>query len=282
MWEVDDVTSVEVVEEGPVRGGLKISKKFMDSTIIQTIYIYADTPRIDFDTYVDWKEDQVLLKAAFPVDVHNDKATFDIQFGNVERPTHWNTSWDYARFEVCAHKWVDISEDGYGVSLMNDCKYGYDVRDSNMRITLIKSGNEPFDQADREEHVFTYSLYPHAGDWKDGNTQHMAYSLNTPFYTKYEEKHDGKLPARLSFMDIDAENVMVETIKKAEDSDEIVVRCHEFYNRRSDVNMKFFNKVKKVVECNLMERNEKGIDFNEEGFSFRIEPYEIKTFKITF
>lgn len=132
--------------------------------------MYNDIPRIDFNNKIDWKEKQILLKVAFPVDIHADKATYEIQFGNIERPTHWNTSWDYARFEVPAHKWADLSEGGYGVSLLNDSKYGYDIKDLVMRLTLLKSAIYPNEEADKEIHEFVYSLYPHKGDWKDGNT----------------------------------------------------------------------------------------------------------------
>lgn len=281
MWEVDEVEKVEVLENGPVRSGVRIYKKFMDSTIIQNIYIYEDIPRIDFDTFVDWKEDQVLLKAAFPVDVHADKATYDIQFGNVERPTHWNTSWDLARFEVCAHKWADLSEDGFGVSLLNDCKYGYDIKDGVMRITLLKSGMHPNPEADREEHRFIYSLYPHSGDWRDGNTVKIGYQLNVPAYAVVEQAHEGLLPSTLSMIGVDCDNVIVETVKKAEDSDELVIRLYECYNRRTDVTLTFFKPLSKVVECNLMEKDIQPVDVQGNTFSFQIKPYEIKTFKLS-
>jgi alpha-mannosidase len=280
MWEVDEVEKVEVIENGPVRSGVRVYKKFMDSTIIQNIYIYQDIPRIDFDSYVDWKEDQVLLKAAFPVDVHADKATYDIQFGNVERPTHWNTSWDLARFEVCAHKWADLSEEGFGVSLLNDCKYGHDIKDGVMRITLLKSGMHPNNKADREEHRFVYSLYPHAGDWKDGNTVKMGYQLNVPVYAKVEQAHEGTLPPVLSVISVDCDNVIVETIKKAEDSDDLIIRLYECYNKRTDVTLTFFKPLLRVVECNLMEKDIQPVDVQENTFSFQIKPYEIKTFKL--
>lgn len=281
MWEVDEVEKVEVLENGPVRGGVRIYKKFMDSTIIQNIYIYEDIPRIDFDTFIDWKEDQVLLKAAFPVDIRADKATYDIQFGNVERPTHWNTSWDLARFEVCAHKWADLSEDGYGVSLLNDCKYGYDIKDGVMRITLLKSGMHPNPEADREEHRFVYSLYPHAGGWREGNTVKMGYQLNVPAYARVEQAHEGVLPSALSMISVDCDNVIVETVKKAEDSDDLIIRLYECYNRRSDVTLTFFKPLSKVVECNLMEKDIQPVDVQGNKFSFQIKPYEIKTFKLT-
>lgn len=280
MWEVDDIEKIEVIENGPVRGCIAIHKKFMDSTIIQKMYIYKDIARIDFDTYVDWHETQVLLKAAFPVDLHTDKATYEIQFGNVERPTHWNTSWDTARFEVCGQKWADLSEDNYGVSLLNDCKYGHDIKDGNMRLTLLKSGIEPNKEADRGEHNFVYSIYPHNGDWKKANTPQMAYSLNIPLYTKVEEAHKGQLPNQLSMLKINEPNVIIETIKKAEDSDHIIVRMYECFNKRTNVKVELYKELAQVIECNLMERNLEEITPQGNSFTFQIQPYEIKTFKI--
>ncbi len=281
MWEIDDVENIEIIENGPVRGRLRITRRFMDSVIKQDICIYEDTPGIDFDTYVDWKESQILLKAAFPVDIHADKATYDIQYGNVERPTHFNTSWDTARFEVCGHKWADISEDGFGVSLMNDCKYGYDIKDGVMRLTLIKSGIEPNKDADKEEHFFKYSLYPHEGNWKKGNTVQKAYEINVPLIASIEKAHKGSLPEKLSFITLNKDNVILETVKKAEDSDDIVVRMYECYNRRTEVKLTFFNDFIKICECNLLERDINEISFEKNSFSFTIKPYEIKTFKIS-
>ncbi|SHE36658.1 alpha-mannosidase [Caldanaerobius fijiensis DSM 17918] len=281
MWEINDVESIEVVENGPVRAALKIKRKFLDSTIEQIMYIYNDIPRIDFATRIDWKEKQILLKAAFPVDIHADKATYEIQYGNVERPTHWNTSWDYARFEVPAHKWVDLSEGGYGVSLLNDCKYGHDIKDSVMRLTLLKSATQPNVDADREVHEFTYSLYPHSGDWKAADVVSMAYNLNCPMYAKVEAPHEGTLPAQLSLLNVDKSNVVVEVVKKAEDSDDIIVRMYECYNTRTKVKFTFFKQLERVAECDLMENEVKELDFDGNTFSFEIKPYEIKTFKLS-
>jgi alpha-mannosidase len=280
MWEVNEVESIEVVELGPVRASLKISRKFEDSIIIQTLYIYKDIPRIDFSTWIDWKERQVLLKAAFPVDVHSDKATYEIQYGNLERPTHWNTSWDKARFEVCAHKWADLSEGGYGVAILNDCKYGHDVKDSVMRLTLLKSPISPNEDSDREIHEFNYSLYPHCGDWKEGKVIPMAYSFNCPMYVKLVEPQKGILPENLSFISIDKENVIVEVIKKAENSEDIIVRLYECYNKRTKVVCRLVNNIEQVNECDLMEQELSEIAPEDNRFEFTIKPYEIKTFKI--
>jgi alpha-mannosidase len=280
MWEVDSVESAGITEAGAVKSTVKVVRRFCDSTITQEISIFNDIPRIDFKTVIDWKETHVLLKAAFPVDIHSDKATYDIQFGNVERPTHWNTSWDQARFEVCAHKWADLSEDGYGVSLLNDCKYGYDIKDGVMRLTLLKSSKEPNPDADREVHEFTYSLYPHRGDFKAAGTVNAAYAFNCPLYAKVENPHEGSLPSLFSLMSVDKENVVLETVKKAEDSGDIVVRLYECYNRRTTVTLITGCAISDAWECDLMENTLVRLSHDENSISFEIQPYEIKTFKL--
>jgi alpha-mannosidase len=280
MWKVDDVQSIEVIEKGPVRAALKIERKFLDSTIVQKVYIYNDIPRIDFNNYVDWKEHQVLLKAAFPIEINTNKATYEIQYGNVERPTHNNTSWDVASFEVVGQKWADLSEGDFGVSLLNDSKYGHDIKNGFMRLTLIKSGIEPNPTTDQEEHYFTYSLYPHGGDWKEANTVQMAYNLNSPLHAAVENAHAGKLANELSILKVDKDNVIIEVVKKAEDSDDIIVRLYECHNKRSRVNMTVFNELESVIECNLMERDLQHVEFDKNNFSFEIKPYEIKSFKL--
>lgn len=281
-WELDNVTEIAVIEQGPVRGGIRICKRFLDSQIVQNIYIYKDLPRVDFDTFIDWRENQILLKAAFPVDVHAVKATYDIQFGNVERPTHRNTSWDVAQFEVCAHKWVDLSESGYGVSLINDCKYGHDIKDGVLRLTLLKSGKYPNPDADRETHHFLYSLYPHNGDWREGRTIAAAYSLNVPLYAKREDPHQGNLPDGLSFFNINQENIIMETVKKAEDSEAIIVRLYEGYNRRTRATLNCFQEIDQAWECDLMENDMKKMRITKNGIRLEMKPYEIKTLKIQF
>ena len=207
MWNVDDVQNIEVVEEGPVRSTLRIERKFLESTIVQNIYVYKDLDRIDFNSYVDWKEHEILLKTSFPIDLNATEATYEIQYGNVKRPTHSNTSWDEARFEVCGQKWADLSEGDFGVSLLNNCKYGHDIQDGDMRLTLLKSGTHPWTETDQEEHFFTYSIYPHMGTWKEAHTVQKAYELNQPLYTKVCEKHEGILEDTLGLVKVNKDNM---------------------------------------------------------------------------
>jgi len=281
MWEIDDVQSIKIVEKGPLKATLEIKRNFLDSTIVQYMSIYKNTSVIDFDTTIDWKEKHILVKAAFPVDIHTEKATYDIQYGNVERPTHWNTSWDIAKFEVCGHKWADLSEDDYGVSLMNDCKYGYDIKDSLMRLTLLKSSTSPNEDADREVHNFKYSLYPHVGDWKNGDTVKRAYELNVPVYTTIASANNGTMSNEASFITLDKGNVIAEVVKQGEKTEDTIIRVYECHNRRTNVKLNFFKDIKEVTECDLEEiKDYENIKTSNGEFEFEIKPYEIKTFKL--
>ncbi|MBU3133814.1 alpha-mannosidase [Clostridium gasigenes] len=280
MWKIDNIENIEVIEEGPVRSTLKIERKFLESIIIQKIYVYNDLGRIDFDTYIDWKEENILLKAAFPIDTNASEATFEIQYGNVTRPTHNNTSWEVASFEVCAHKWADISEGDFGVSILNNSKYGHDIKEGNMRLTLLKSTSDPNPSADKEEHYFTYSLYSHVGTWKEADTTQRAYELNVPLYTKVEEAHAGKLAENISLVNVNKNNIIIEVVKKAEDTDHLIVRMYEFHNKRTNATLEFFKDIEEICECNLMERDLETINATGNKIDFTIKPYEILTFKV--
>ncbi len=280
MWEITEALNIEYTEKGPLMGGLRITRQFLDSVLVQELVIYRDIPRIDFITHVDWKEKQMLLKVKFPLDLHGDKAAFDIQYGNVERMTHKNTSWDFARFEVCAHKWVDISEDGYGVSLLNDCKYGHDIKEGDLRLTLIKSAVDPNEEADRERHEFTYSLFPHDGNWKQAHTVARAYELNYPLYAAMTQAHEGTLPGELCVASVDKDNVIIEVIKEAEDGKDAILRLYECHGRRTQCRLKWFQNASQLYECDLMEHNLSLCGKDTDGIAFEIKPYEIKTYRI--
>ncbi|MCR5154028.1 MAG: alpha-mannosidase [Lachnospiraceae bacterium] len=276
-WPVTDVTSMEWTEKGPVRATLEIERHVMETVVKQKIHFYANTRRIDFETYVNWNFSEHLMKVHFPVDVHTDEATFDIQFGNLKRKIHKNTSWDVARFESCGHKWADLSEGGYGVSIMNDCKYGHSVLDGKLSLTLIKSGTEPDPQADRGEHFFTYSIYPHMGTWQEAGTEWESFNLNIPAKAVLASPAE----ERSSFMSVDKRNVVLETIKRAEDGDGIIVRLYETENTRSQVTVTCKDKLTDVTETNLVEEGcERSAKVDGNTFTFTIKPYEVKTFRI--
>lgn len=276
FWDVTDLQRMEWTELGPVRATLELERRVSNSTIFQKIHFYADCPRIDFETRVDWKEHQHLLKVHFPVDIHSDEATFEIQFGNVTRKTHFNTSWDQARFESCGQKWIDVSEGHYGVSLLNDCKYGHSVHDGNMAITLIKSGIEPNPTTDQEKHVFTYALYPHAETWRGAETVAQAYFLNQPAYAVV----GGRPGDAFSLASTDAKNVVVETIKQAEDENGVIVRMYECENARTQATLNWNRPFSEVQECNLLEEPIRTLPAHGNEIPFTILPYEIKTLRI--
>ena len=276
-WDAEKVDKIQWTEEGPVRATLEIQRTISNSVIKQKIHFYADSRRIDFSTWVDWKEHQHLLKVHFPVNIHSDEATFEVQFGNLKRKIHGNTSWDEARFESCGQKWMDISEGHYGVSLLNDCKYGYSAKDSNIALTLIKSGIEPNKTADQEEHVFTYALYPHKEMWSAAGTVQEAYKLNQPAYaTKGELKNTGK-----SFISTDKDNIIIETVKPAENGDGIIVRLYDCENSLTKATLNFAEgMLESVEECNLMEEKEADIEACGNSFTVSVKPYEIKTYRV--
>ncbi|MGL4800449.1 MAG: alpha-mannosidase [Cellulosilyticaceae bacterium] len=277
-WEIDEVVGFKWLEVGGVRATLQVERKFLSSTFIQKIHFYKETKRIDFETYVDWKQKQILVKVEFPVDVHTNVATYDIQFGNVERSTHQNTSWDFARFEVCAHKWADLSERNFGISLLNDCKYGHDIIDGNMRLTLIKSGIMPNPEADQEEHVFTYALLPHEGDFVKGQTHQEGYKLNVPVYvTKGKGYNEASMT---SLVTVDRDNVIIETVKQGEYEEGTILRAYEYTNTRTEAMITWYGEVDKVYECDLMEQRLSEIEVTEGRFKIQINPYEIKTYLV--
>ena len=283
LQPVDDLTDVVVEETGPLRAVLRLQWHFRSSTITQRMMIYANSPRIDFRTEVDWHEQQTLLKVAFPIAVRTTKATYDIQWGNIERPTHWNTSWDWARFETVGHKWVDLSEGNYGMALLNDCKYGHDVKDNIMRLTLIKSPVRPDPQADQGYHQFTYSLLPHAGGWRDGDVVPQAYDLNYPLRaTSIAAQPAGRAPTYFAFATTPSEHIIVETVKRAEDDDAWIVRAYEYKQQRGDVTIRFGMPVARVAECNLLEEVIDEVPVQHQQISFAVAPYEVRTWKVWF
>lgn len=275
-WDVDQLESMEWTEMGPVRATLELVRKESNSLIRQKIHFYADSRRIEFETYVDWKEHQTLLKVHFPINVHTDEATFEVQFGNVTRKVHTNTSWDKARFESCGQKWMDLSEGHYGVSMLNDCKYGHSIKDGNMALTLIKSGIEPNPVADQEEHFFTYAIYPHAEGWQQAGTVQQAYQLNQPAMAVL----GGEIGNSYSFASVDKSNVVLETIKCAEDQDGVILRLYESENSLTKTRIKVDRRYKTAYLCNLLEEKEEQLDMADGEICVQLKPFEVVTVKI--
>jgi len=280
-WNVTDLEDITVDEVGPVYASIRLKRRFGGSSVDQRIVIYADVPRIDFITHANWNEKHKVLKVRFPANVNSETARYEVQFGSVERPTHKNTSWDIARFEVCGHKWADLSESGYGISLLNDCKYGYSADPKSLSLTILRAPTDPDPTADIGEHDLTYSLLPHQGDWVDAGVVQAGYELNVPLFVLPELVHEGNLPARYSVVELDMPNVILDTIKKAEDDESLIMRLYESNNKRGVVTITTELPIRKVVECDLMEREIGNVSLCEGAISFEIVPFEIKSVKLS-
>ncbi|MDR1440567.1 MAG: alpha-mannosidase [Clostridiales bacterium] len=277
FWNLTKAEKVEVVASGPERGVVRTTRRHGRSVITQDIVLYAELPRIDFETSVSWHETEKMLKAAFPVQILSPNATYEIAYGAIERPTHWNTSWDKARFEVPAHKWADLSEGGYGVSLLNDCKYGYDIKDDTMRLTLLRAPVYPDASADQGEHTFTYALYPHEGGWREGGVVRAGYELNVPLLAVLPSGQGAELPNAWSYVSVDRENVIVEALKRSEDGSGAVLRLYESCGGRCTANIRVALPFLGAYECNLMEELERPVESAENVVALDFKPFEIKT-----
>ncbi len=270
-------TSVEVIESGPVRAAIRVKRAHRSSHFTQDIIVSAGSPRIDFVTQADWREKQTILKAAFPVDIRATRATYEVQFGAVERPTHQNTSWDASKFEVCAHRWMDLSEAGYGVSLLNDCKYGHDTRGNVMRLTLLRGTILPDPDADQGLHEFTYALLPHEGDWRGGGTVRHGWELNAPLRTV---GISGGAAAGESLLEVEGASAIIEAFKPAEDGRGYIVRLYEPHGGRGTVMLHLAVKARRIVECNQIEEDIAPVAEATESFSFAIKPFQIRAFRV--
>ncbi|QEN06721.1 alpha-mannosidase [Oceanispirochaeta crateris] len=279
-WDLTDCESFELINSGKVFDKIKIKRKYMNSEIVQEITFYHDSPRIDVFSTIDWKEKDILLKVAFPVDILADKATFDIPFGNLERTTHRNTSWQQAMFEVPFQKWVDISEHDFGFAVLNDSKYGCDVQNGCIRQTLIKSGTYPNTEADKEVHTFSYSMLPHVGSWRESGVETQAWFVNKALYSKGASSKKSNVFKANYLLNANSDNVTIDTIKVSEDGNYIVIRVFETWKSRRVVSFTYNKVITELYESNLMEETIGSLEFDGHNFSVEFKPLEIKTFKI--
>ena len=267
--------------------------EYKKSKMKQQIVLSQGSRRIDFITSINWQEPGKMIKTSFPLAIKADHAVCEIQFGSIKRPTHSNTTWEMAKDEVPAHKWVDISGRHYGVALLNDSKYGYRVKDSALELTLLRSVRYPgplIDKGDSSsgipgytdlgEHSFTYSLFPHPGDYSEGGVVQAGYELNIPLTIRSCSPGKGPLPPSFSFMVVESPSVIIETVKKAESGREIIVRLYETAGEPCKTGLQLNFPVTKAVLVNLMEEPIGEIPVSEGRIELDFTPFEIKTLQI--
>jgi alpha-mannosidase len=287
-WDIDsdyqkhgvdlvEMSRQDVEIAGGLRGAVRFTREFGRSRISQRMVLDAGSRVLRFECEVDWQEDHKLLKVAFPVAVHSARATYEIQFGHVERTTHTNTSWDQARFEVCGHRWADLGEAGYGVALLNDCKYGYDIRGSVMRLSLLRAPTHPDPTADRGRHRFTYALMPHPGDFREAGVIAAAEDLNAPLRIA---RGVAKGESHRSLIEVDMPQVIVETIKRAEDSDATVVRLYESWGGRTKARLRTTLPATRATLCDLLERELEEVAVRDGVIELELTPFRILTLKL--
>ena len=244
--------------------------------------MYAGVPRVDVKMQADWHEKHILLKVAFPLSARNDKATFEIPYGSIERPTTRNTPAEQAKFEVPAQRWADLSDANHGFSLLNDSKYGYDAKGNVLRLSLLRSPEWPDPHADEGHHEFTYSLYPHAGNWRDAGTVNRGYELNCKLIVVPTGHHQGTLPAEHSFIAVQPNNIVLTAVKKAEDDDALILRFYEWAGREVDATIQLPPAAQAASETDLMEKPMGSLKMQDGTVTVHTKPYEIKTVKVQF
>ena len=295
-WELDHPDTIFVKETGPVRAVIRVKKSFLgkskprryptknfpSSFFTQDVTLYAGLPIVDCRMTVDWWENHVLAKVAFPLSVKSRVATYEIPFATIQRPATRNNSWEKARFEVAAQHWGDISGNGYGVSLLNESKYGYDALNNTLRLTLLRSPLSPDPTADRGINRFGYALYPHKGNWRDGQTILRGYEYNVPLIAVRTAPHRGSLPEDFSFFTVHPNTVILAAIKKAENSDALIFRFFESQGVDTQAKVTFFRTPRNITAVNLIEDNLESVPFSGKTLKFPISHNEIRSFKVRF
>jgi len=286
-WRIGPISStknlitnpeIKIISSGPVVGEIRVKHKLNNSTITQDICLYKGLPRIDFITNIDWQEvadcntEAPMLKVSFTPILNKTEATFEIPFGHIERIADGR--------EMPALQWVDVSDNFYGVSLLSDTKYGFDINGNTMRMTLVRTSYEPDPRADVGEHNFKYALYPHKGSWKSADTVKRGYELNHPLIAMPVSSREGGLPSTKSFIKVNPPSVIMSCLKKVEDSDNLILRVYESKGEKARVDIDLNFPVKEVTEVDLLERATEPSSNLDNRLSFSIAPYEIKTFRL--
>jgi len=285
FWPLAGAKSlVSIVETGPHRVAIRVEHNYQKSRVVQVISLAAGARQVEFDTFIDWQERHTVLKAQFPFDLNTSEIRSEIQFGHVKRPTHRNTSWDKARFEASMHRWVDLSESDFGVALLNDCKYACDCLEQSVRLTLVRGSTFPHPEADFGEHRLRYALFMHDGVADLADVHRAAERFNNPVSVIGSLNPVAAVAGELdhfSFAWADVDNITLETVKKAEKSDALVLRLFEHANIRAEATITFGVPVKSVRTVNLMEEGAgKPLALKDNGVTLSLRPFEIATLLI--
>jgi len=271
--------SVEAIEDGP-RAALRHTYRFGDSVLRQEVAVFAGSRRVDFVTSVDWHEKERMLRTSFPVGIIAREATCDIQFGSIRRPTHCDSPADRAKFEVCAHQWVDLSDRDYGVALLNDCKYGHHLRGNILDLNLLRSPGYPDPTADRGRHRFIYSLYPHAGDHVSGGVARAGFELNAKLRPLAGAPGLGPLPAAASWLAPEAANVVVAAVKEAEDGSGLIVRLYEAAGAATTTVLRCGFALAAAEATDLIEEHPRPVEIAGRGLLLDLGAFEILTLRL--
>jgi alpha-mannosidase len=275
--------SVELVEQGPLRATIRVTRSLGNSKFVQEITLYSGADQVDVVSDIDWHEKHTLLKVAFPLAASSENATYEIPYGTIERPTTRNNSWEETRFEVSALRWADLGDKHHGFSLINEAKYGYDGRDNTLRLSLLRSPTSPDPDADQGKHHFSYSLYPHAGDWKQALTERRGYEYNYKLTATQVESHSGPLPLEHSYLTVKPENVVLTAMKKAEDANGLLLRVVEWAGKSGNLEISVPHGAISATATNLMEKPEGApIPVANGVVTIPIHPYEILSVRVDY
>ncbi|MDD6262742.1 MAG: glycoside hydrolase family 38 C-terminal domain-containing protein [Clostridiales bacterium] len=275
-WSVE----LSVKENSPLRTVVHVSKKIEKCAIEQDICIYPDSPIIDFRTHIDWTERHKVMRVYFPANVKSQFAAYEVGFGTFLRPAKQNTSFDKSRFEVNAHKFADLSEGDYGVSLLNDCKYAHSCDDNVIGLTLLRGTTHPDPLADLGGHEINYAFYPHAGDWRTAGTPRRGHEFNNNPVVWSVADDFGADMAGKSLAVCSSENIIIDTVKPAEDGNGIIIRAYECNGCRGNADISLAFAPEKVSSVDLVEGSAQPANVNGSSISFAYGPYEIITFRV--
>jgi alpha-mannosidase len=281
-YEVAGEAQYTVVANNALFFTLEWQLSFGSSSFTQRATFHTHEKRIDFTLVADYHEDHLMLRSLFTVDVHAPRASYDIAYGVCERTTHTNTSWDVAQFEVPAHKWVDLSDESYGVTLLSKQSYGYSAKDNTISISLLRSPTYPNKIADRGMHTLHYALYPHKGRYQGAKVIEEGYHLHQPLLAVKASQAKAMLPPVASVVSCPDENLVIETVKKSEDRDSLLIRILQLNGKRVTSSIRTELPIKEAYQCNLLEERLQKISWNDEGVAVRLRPHEIQTIELIF